>query len=53
VTAIWIVIGLAVAAAMIVLVTARRRQSHHADLGVVSSQWMAEQRMTQDPNQRR
>jgi hypothetical protein len=53
VTAIWIVVGLAVAAALIVIVTARRRHGEHADLGVVSSQWMAEQRLTQDPNQRR
>jgi hypothetical protein len=51
--AVWIVVGLVVAAAAIAFFGSRRRRGGHADLGVVSSQWIAEQRLTQGPARRR
>jgi hypothetical protein len=43
----WIVIGIGVAVAMLVLTTSWRRRDQEVDLGTVSHQWMAEQRMGQ------
>jgi hypothetical protein len=43
----WIVIGIGVAVAMLVLTTSWRRRDQEVDLGSVSHQWMAEQRMGQ------
>ncbi|HEY3042993.1 MAG TPA: hypothetical protein VGJ39_03160 [Vicinamibacterales bacterium] len=52
-TVIWIVIGLGVAGAAAAWFGAWRRRGGHADLGVVSSQWIAEQRLMQGPTRRR
>ena len=53
VTAAWIVVGLGVLGAVMALVGSWRRRGRHADLGVVSSQWIAEQRLSQDTTRRR
>jgi hypothetical protein len=53
VTVVWIVVGLGVAGAVMALVSLRRRRSGHADLGVVSNQWIAEQRLVEGPARRR
>jgi hypothetical protein len=49
-TAIWIVAGLALAAAALFL-TFRARADHAADMGAVSHQWISEHRLgtSQDP----
>jgi hypothetical protein len=47
VNAAWIVLGIGVAVAMLILTTSWRRRDHERDLGSVSHQWMAEQRMGQ------
>jgi len=52
VTAVWILVALGVAAAATALIATRRRRGG-PDLGVVSSQWIAEQRLTQGPARRR
>jgi hypothetical protein len=49
VTALWIVVGLAAAVAAATWLASWRRRSASADLGAVSSQWIAEQRLTQGP----
>lgn len=42
---LWLVVGLGVAVGVLALVTSRRRAGDSAsDLGVVSHQWIAEQR---------
>ncbi len=46
---VWIVAGVAIAGATIAF-AAWRRRGQHADLGAVSSQWIAEQRQSQGPN---
>ena len=51
-TAIWIVVGVVVAAVLIALVASLRRRGE-PDLGVVSGQWIAEQRLSQGPNRQR
>lgn len=43
----WILLGVAVAVAVVVLVTSWLRRDHDVDLGSVSHQWIAEQRMGQ------
>jgi len=53
VTVVWIVVGLGVAGAAVALVGSWRRRGGHADLGVVSNQWIAEQRLMQGPSRRR
>jgi len=53
VTAFWILVGLGVAAAAVMVIAVWRRRGGPADLGVVSSQWIAEQRLTQDATRRR
>ena len=50
--AVWIVLALGVAGAVILLVGLWRRRAQ-GDMGVVSSQWIAEQRLTQGPARRR
>jgi hypothetical protein len=52
VTAFWIVVGVGVAVLAIALVASWRRRGE-PDLGVVSSQWIAEQRLAQGPNRQR
>jgi hypothetical protein len=53
VTILWVVVGLGVAGAVMAVVGSWRRRGGQADLGVVSSQWIAEQRLTQGPARRR
>ena len=43
----WILLGMAIAAAGLVLATTRFRRGEHVDLGSVSHQWIAEQRAAQ------
>jgi len=43
----WILLGMAVAAAIVVLATTWFRRGEHVDLGSVSHQWIAEQRAAQ------
>jgi hypothetical protein len=40
----WVVAGLGIAGAIIVLVTSWRRADHSVSLGAVSDQWIAEHR---------
>jgi hypothetical protein len=47
VTAGWIILGIAVAVALLVFAASWRRRDQEADLGSVSHQWMAEQRLGQ------
>ena len=43
----WILLGMAIAAAIVVLATTWFRRGEHVDLGSVSHQWIAEQRAGQ------
>jgi hypothetical protein len=52
VTAIWILAGVGVAGVAMALVASWRRRGD-PDLGVVSSQWIAEQRLSQGPTRQR
>jgi hypothetical protein len=47
VNAVWIVLGIGVAVAVLMLTTSWRRRDQEVDLGSVSHQWIAEQRMGQ------
>jgi len=51
--ALWIVVGLGVAAAFVIAVASWRRRQYVADLGTVSTQWMAEQRLHQQHDSQR
>jgi heme exporter protein D len=54
VNAVWIVLGIgAVAVAMLMLTTLWRRRDQQSDLGNVSHQWIAEQRMEQGHDSQR
>jgi hypothetical protein len=54
VNAAWIVLGIGgVAVAMLMLTTPWRRRDQQLDLGSVSQQWMAEQRMEQGQDSQR
>jgi hypothetical protein len=50
---VWIVVGLGVACALVALVISRRRRDPFDDLGAVSHQWIAEQRLGQSNDPRR
>jgi len=52
VSAIWIAIGVGLAACIVVLVTLWQRGGQRADMGAVSSQWIAEHRMGSDDSRR-
>jgi hypothetical protein len=45
VSAVWIVVGLAVVGGVIALFASWQRGGPHADLGTVSSQWISEHRL--------
>ena len=48
---VWIVVGLGVAGAIIIaLITLWHRRDQQSDLGSVSNQWVAEQRLGKTPN---
>jgi hypothetical protein len=51
--AVWIVVGLGAIGAVAALITTWNRRDQPPDLGVVSRQWIAEQRLGQDPDSRR
>ncbi len=51
--AVWVVIGLAVAGAVLALVSSWRRGDRPADLGAVSHQWIAEHRLGSGQDSRR
>jgi hypothetical protein len=54
VNAAWIVLGIGgVAVAMLILTTSWRRRDRGRDLGSVSHQWMAEQRIEHGHDSRR
>ena len=44
---VWFVVGAGVVAALVALWVAWSRTDRHADLGAVSSQWIAEHRLGQ------
>ena len=50
---VWIVLGLAVAGALVAIAATRRRTRGTADLGAVSHQWIAEHRMNSAEESRR
>lgn len=50
--AIWVVIGLGLAAGIVALVAAWQR-NERADMGAVSSQWIAEHRIGSNSDSRR
>jgi hypothetical protein len=43
----WIVLAIGIAVGGLVFATSRRRREYDVDLGTVSHQWMAEQRLGQ------
>lgn len=49
----WVVIGVVIAVAIIMLFTSRFRRDDTADLGTVSHQWMAEQRLGRERDSQR
>jgi len=51
VTVGWIVLGLGIVAAVFMLATSWLRRGQAVDLGSVSHQWIAEQRLDQERNQ--
>jgi len=48
----WVIVGVAVAGAVIAFVTSWRRGGRAADLGAVSDQWIAEHRLGSGPDSR-
>jgi hypothetical protein len=44
-SAVWIAAGLGVTAVLGIVIASWRRRQYVADLGTVSTQWMAEQRL--------
>jgi hypothetical protein len=53
VTAIWIVVGVAVIGAIVALVSAWHRGDQGTDMGAVSNQWISEHRLGQSNDSRR
>jgi hypothetical protein len=53
VSAIWLVVGLGLAAGIVGLVSALQRSDQRRDMGAVSSQWIAEHRMGSGDDSRR
>lgn len=53
VNTMWVVVGLGVAGALVALVTAWHRRDQPPDLGAVSYQWVAEQRLGQGNDSQR
>ena len=51
-SAIWLVVGLGLAAGIVGLVSAWQRGDQRRDMGAVSSQWIAEHRMGSDDSRR-
>lgn len=52
-SAIWVVVGLGVMAAIVVLIGLWQRSDQRADMGAVSSQWISEHRLGQNNDSRR
>lgn len=50
---LWVVLGLGVVGSVIALVTSWRRGDRQTDMGAVSSQWIAEQRLGSGSDARR
>jgi hypothetical protein len=50
---VWIVLGMGIAVAGLVLATSWLRRDHEGNLGSVSHQWIAEQRMGQGHDSQR
>lgn len=50
---LWVVVGLAIAAAVVALVTSWRRSDRPSDLGAVSHQWISEHRLGSEPDSHR
>lgn len=50
---LWVVVGLAIAAAVVALVTSWRRSDRPPDLGAVSNQWISEHRLGSGPDSHR
>ena len=53
VNAVWILLAVGIAGAVVMLVTSWVRRDQYADLGTVSHQWIAEQRFGQGQNPQR
>jgi hypothetical protein len=53
VSAIWLVVGLGLAAGLVAIVSALQRGGDRADMGAVSSQWIAEHRRGSGDDSRR
>jgi hypothetical protein len=51
--AVWLIVGLGGIGAVVMLIGAWNRREQPGDLGVVSRQWVAEQRLGQGPDSRR
>jgi hypothetical protein len=49
----WLVAGLSLGMIVVALVAWRWRRQRRQDLGIMSDQWMAEQRLTQGPDPNR
>jgi hypothetical protein len=50
VSAIWVVVGLVVLAAIVALIGMWQRGDQNADMGAVSSQWISEHRLGHGQN---
>jgi len=53
VSAIWVVVGLALVAAVVALIGMWQRADQRADMGAVSNQWISEHRLGQNNDSRR
>jgi hypothetical protein len=53
VTAVWTLVAIAIAAAVVTAASAWLRRDRHHDLGAVSNQWIAEQRLGSSQNPHR
>lgn len=52
-SAIWVVVGIVVAGAIVALISLWQRGDQGADMGAVSNQWISEHRLGQNNDSRR
>lgn len=52
-SAIWVVVGLGVLAAIVAVISVWQRGDQPTDMGAVSSQWISEHRLGQNNDSRR
>ena len=52
-SAIWVVVGLGIVAAIVAVISLWQRGDQRTDMGAVSSQWISEHRLGQNNDSRR